>query len=260
MQLDHLVIETRVRSGWSAIDLGITLARRFWLRSVCLYLLLAVPVYLLTRFFSTDWYFLSYVILWWMKPVFERPILFLLSRELFSESTSFKQTVFAFGQWIKPGLFWILTLRRLSFLRSMHAPITLLERPKGKDYGRRTAILGSKVSRPAFWLTMVLFHIEAFMVLGIFVLIALIAPEWVDLSFWLLESEQVRNTYEDLIALFVVASIAPFYVASGFMLYISRRVELEGWDIEMCFRDWMNDKKASNSATAPVANRLRDRI
>lgn len=81
MQLDHLIIETRIRSGWSAIDLGVVLGRSFWLRSVCLCLVMALPVYALTRLVSDGWYFLPYIILWWLKPLFERPILFLLSRE-----------------------------------------------------------------------------------------------------------------------------------------------------------------------------------
>ena len=31
------------------------------------------------------------------------------------------------------------------------------------------------------------------------------------------------------------------YVVAGFMLYISRRVELEGWDMEIIFRNWMTN-------------------
>ena len=31
--------------------------------------------------------------------------------------------------------------------------------------------------------------------------------------------------------------MAPFTVSCGFMLYISRRVELEAWDIELGFRN-----------------------
>jgi hypothetical protein len=34
----------------------------------------------------------------------------------------------------------------------------------------------------------------------------------------------------------VVLFVEPFYVASGFALYLNRRVELEAWDIEQEFR------------------------
>ena len=34
----------------------------------------------------------------------------------------------------------------------------------------------------------------------------------------------------------VIALLEPFYVASGFAMYLNRRVELEAWDIEQEFR------------------------
>lgn len=245
MQLDQLIIETRVRSGWSAIDLGVALGRSFWWRSVCLYLLLALPVYGLTRLVSDGWYFLPYVVLWWMKPLFERPILFLLSRELFTEPMPFWQVLRHAGLWVKPGLFWVLTIRRFSVARGMYAPITLLERPDSKTYAQRASILGNKFGSEAFWLTTVLFHIEIFVEFAVLAIAKLIAPEMIDVSGLLFNELQQNNAYIDLVSIFVMASIAPFYVASGFMLYISRRVEIEGWDIEICFRDWMAKQKTS---------------
>lgn len=240
MQLEQLIIETRVRSGWSAIDLGLVLARPFWWRSVCLYLLLAIPVYGLTRLISDDWYFLPYVVLWWLKPLFERPILFLLSREIFAEPMPFREVLRNIGSWLKPGLFWILTTRRFNVARGMYAPITLLERPNGKAYAQRTSILGSKFSSEAFWLTIVFLHIETFLLVAVVAVAKLLAPEAVDMSSLLFNDNQINNVYADFISIFIMAGIAPFYVASGFMLYISRRVEIEGWDIEMCFREWMS--------------------
>lgn len=253
MQLDRLIIETRVRAGWSAIDLGMVLGRSFWLRSVCLYLFLALPVYALTRLVPVDLSYLPYIIFWWMKPLFERPILFLLSRELFSEPMSFTQVVRAFSAWLKPGLLWIVTLRRLSFARGMYAPITLLERPDAKAYAQRASVLGSKFSSEAFWLTIVLYHVEVFLELAVIIICKLIAPDSIDMSGLLLGGDsQLSNAYTDIISIFVMAAIAPFYVASGFMLYISRRVELEGWDIEICFRDWMAKYKGHISDKEPL--------
>lgn len=252
MQLDRLIIETRVRSGWSAIDLGVVFARAFWLRSVCLYLLLALPVYGLTRLVSDDWYFLPYILLWWMKPLFERPILFLMSRELFDEHMPFRQVLKNWGQWLKPGLFWILTLRRISFARGMYAPITLLERPNSKAYSQRASVLGSKFSGEAFWLTIIFVHLETFMMLAVVALAKLIAPEAIDVTGLLFNDNQVNNVYTDIISIIIIAGVAPFYVAGGFMLYISRRVELEGWDIEMCFRDWMSKHRDAAPAVEGV--------
>ncbi len=40
----------------------------------------------------------------------------------------------------------------------------------------------------------------------------------------------------DLSYLVALSLIEPLYLASGFTLYLNRRTELEGWDIEIVFR------------------------
>jgi hypothetical protein len=42
--------------------------------------------------------------------------------------------------------------------------------------------------------------------------------------------------------------IAPFYVAAGFALYLTRRTELEAWDIELAFRRLISRKQSSREA------------
>jgi len=37
------------------------------------------------------------------------------------------------------------------------------------------------------------------------------------------------------------------------MLYICRRVELEGWDIEIVFRNWMSNYKAPQAQALPTS-------
>ncbi len=243
MQLNRLIIETRLRTAWSSIDLGIVLGRMFWLRAVSLYLLMALPVYGLTRMLDSSHAVLPYLILWWCKPLFERPILFFMSRELFSQQTSFSETLSHFREWLFTGIGWILTIRRLSVSRAMFAPITLLERPDSTAYSQRATVLGNKFASESMWLTVVLFHVEQFLSLSLLMLFFIFFPEQVDISLAWLNDLRENNAYVDLAFLVVMAAVAPFYVAGGFMLYISRRVELEGWDIEICFRDWMNGFK-----------------
>lgn len=240
MQLDSLIIETRLRSGWSAIDLGFSLARRFWLRSICVYLVVALIVYGSTYFFTANYQFLPYFVLWWFKPLFERPILYMLSRELFAEPMPFSKILKEYRRWLKPGFFWIVTIRRLSIYRGMHAPISLLETPARRDYGPRASVLGAKHSSEALWLNVVLLHVEMIMAFAIFALVAILAPELVNFSNLISEADKINSFWIDLINMLVMACVAPFYVAGGFMLYISRRVEIEGWDIEIIFRDWMS--------------------
>ena len=245
MQLNKLIIETRLRTGWSSIDLGFVLGRMFWLQGFALYLLIAMPVFALTRLLDDAYVFLPYFILWWCKPIFERPILFLLSRELFSQKTDLKQALGYFREWFFTGLGYILTLRRLSVNRAMYAPITLLEKPRSGQYSQRASVLGNKFASESMWLTVVVYYVEQILSVALLMLFYIFFPEQVDVSLaWVNELRQ-NNSYVDLGALLVMAAIAPFYVAAGFMLYISRRVELEGWDIEICFRDWMASYKTS---------------
>ena len=241
MQLDSLIIETRVRSAWSSIDLGFALARRFWLRSVWLYIAILLPAFLLTRFLPAEWVYLPYLILWWCKPLFERPILHLLSRELFAEPMPFFKVLGQWRLWLIPGLFKILTIRRLNIYRGMVAPITLLEQPDNRSYRLRTKVLGSTFSTQALWLNVLLFHLESFLYLGFLALVQLMVANYFDAQIWDWASHEYYRHLFEFLWYSIVAMVAPFYVAAGFMLYISRRVELEGWDIEITFRNWMTN-------------------
>lgn len=260
MQLDKLIIETRLRNGWSAIDLGMVLARRFWLRGLSVYLLVAAPIFWLTQTFFADVYWLPYFIFWWCKPLFERPILFFLSRELFHQKMGFWNTLRHWRQWCWPGIGWILTLRRISVGRGMYAPISLLERPAARQYSRRASVLGNKFASEASWLTVVLFHFESFLAIAALVLLEVFFPDQLSLDLALLSELQANSIWIDLGSLIMMAVVAPFYVAAGFMLYIARRIELEGWDIEICFRDWMAEINATQKASkSHVAAEPRER-
>ncbi len=259
MQLNSLIVETRVRTAWSAIDLGFAVGKLFWLRGVLLYLCVAAPVFLLTRFVTDIGSVLPYLILWWCKPLFERPILFFLSRELFSEPMGFTRTLRNFRLWLMPGLAWILTVRRLSVTRAMYAPITLLERPNSSQYSQRASVLGGKYASEATWLTVVMYHVESFFYLALLVLLVIFFPDQFKVSFAWFNELSGNNTYVDIVYLIIMAVIAPFYTAAGFMLYISRRIELEGWDIEICFRDWMVDYRANMAQGQGVVSKQTQR-
>ena len=250
MQLSNLVIETRLRNAWSSIDLGFVFARQFWFRGVLLYLFVAFPFFVLTRIFTDYGSVLPFLILWWLKPLFERPILYFMSRELFSDKTGVLRTLLNYRDWLFPGLFSILITRRISLARAMYAPITLLERPTSSAYGSRALVLGNKFSGEGLWLTLILFFTEVVFAISLLSLLAIMFPEHIDVAIaWANDLEQ-SSAVLDFVTLLIMATIAPFYVAAGFILYISRRVELEGWDIEICFRDWMRNYKKPTSGVS----------
>ena len=259
MQLSELIIDPRVRSSWSAIDLGTLLGRKFWLRGFTLYLSLALPAFFiaLTTSQFTDW--LPYLLLWWFKPIFERPFLYCLSRELFGEKSSYLSTLKNFKHWLWPGFLSVITLRRLSTNRGMYAPVSLLERPSASEYGKRTSILGATYSGGSTWLTIAIYHFEGIILIALLTLFAFLFPDHLKSAFSWLETSSANNSHEYvfLLQVVVMALVAPLYCAAGFMLYICRRIELEGWDIEICFRDWVqNQVSKANEDDLATARRV----
>ena len=106
-----------------------------------------------------------------------------------------------------------------------------------------------------------LIHFENFFYYSILASIALFAPDYISEVFdnWFSEGyfSFAGVILFDLLVLFVLSAVAPFYVAGGFMLYISRRIELEGWDIEICFREWLLQSQDQDVLT-PSPQRMLD--
>jgi hypothetical protein len=64
-------------------------------------------------------------------------------------------------------------------------------------------------------------------------------PDSVRSELWQVYRDGESAAAEGVLALLyaaVVLALEPFYVASGFAMYLNRRVELEAWDIEQEFR------------------------
>jgi len=247
MQLNKLIIEPRIRSASAAVDLGFVLGRLFWLRSVSLYMVLVIPVFVITHLIFEETSAVPFLIMWWLKPLFERSTLFMLSRELFSERMGFWNTLRNYKLWLFPGLIKILITRRISLGRSFYAPIILLEQPKGKDYTKRRHVISLNYASSANWLNIVLIHVESFLSFAAIILVTTLWPGLIDLSELFTDENLSGAIYFDLLAMLCIVFVAPFYTTAGFVLYISRRIELEGWDIEICFRDWVTDFKQRSS-------------
>lgn len=241
MQVKNLAVQARLRSQWESIDLGTALARKYWLPLFLVWLLPAgILLGTLAWLFpgSPGW---SMFAVWWLKPVFDRLPLYIISQALFGSPVSalaalkqfFTQNRYDWMAWI--------TLRRLSPTRSFDMPVTVLEQSSGAARNSRIGVLHRKHSSAATWLTLTGVHLEGFLLIAAFILIYLFIPEQVAANInWqpifrgdTLELEWVSN----VLYLFIMAAVAPFYIVSGFCLYVGRRIELEGWDIEIQFRN-----------------------
>jgi len=93
VELEKVTAEIRPRTAWEAIDLGISLVRvhtvallKGWMASV-------YPICLLILALSWSSMFWGVFLIWWLKPVWERVALHPLSRSLFGEHPTWRETM-----------------------------------------------------------------------------------------------------------------------------------------------------------------------
>ena len=233
MKLENMAFVARPRSPWEAVDLGLHMARAWWGPLCLAWLVLAVPVSLLLWLLPIPTAWLPWLI-WWLKPLFERPQLYILSRAVFGTVPSLRDTLRALPAMMSSQWFSSLTWRRLSPSRSYDLPLVMLEGAGGKTRQQRIALLHQHQYSQSFWLTLIGYHLEIVLVLaGLAILSVLMPMGESGTHFTSLVEQEVLLA---VIYLVVMALIAPFYVAGGFALYLNRRIHLEGWDIELVFR------------------------
>lgn len=243
--LQKLAVMPRPRSHWQAIDAGMLLARKHYWKLLALWFTFSIPIGLV--FFAIVYFdLLGYWVIgfgWWFKPLYELPILMYLSRALFRQPTSIRQALKDTKSQIFRLLATYLTLSRLSPTRSMTASVVFLEQQKGKARRERVSTLTNDTNR-AYTLMLSWIHIEAITFYILFPIIYSLI--YADMDFSELFDKFIRNDADmatpELLAyagipLVVSALVGPFYVASGFLLYINRRMRLEAWDIEHQFQD-----------------------
>ena len=179
------------------------------------------------------------VLVFWLKPWLDRSLLFVLSRAVFGETTRWsdlwaaRREVFA-RQW-----FTTLTLARLSPWRSYTQPIGQLEGLRGSAWRKRRAVLLSGQRGAASGLQFVYANLEMIAMVAALSIIAWFLPDGLKSQAWAAwqsgESVPINAAVAVIYGL-VVLALEPFFVASGFAMYLNRRVELEAWDIEQEFR------------------------
>ncbi len=242
MQLDKIIIALRHRTPWEAMDLGVMLMRRMWPVIFIPWFLMMLVVLGFVVFAQLQhyWYFALFF-LWWIKPVYESMLLFILSRGVFGEYAETGQVFSSTREWLKTGVLTTLFFWRLSPSRSFNMPVHQLEGLKGAQRRQRLETLHRVTGSHAMGVTVIGLLFEYILVMTLYALLFFILPdstiEYID--------SLVENTGDET-WWYVIASIIygvtlfvlePFYVAAGFMLYLNRRTQLEGWDIELDFRN-----------------------
>ncbi len=254
MDLDKLAVEIRPRTPWEAADLGLLMAKRWWWPLTKIWLVMVVPLFLILSFLPLEWLWLQYTIIWWLKPIFERALLDFMSLSVFGDEPSTRRVFNNFSRVAFRQFFASLLWRRLSPSRSFDLPVLQLEGLAGSDRSIRMAVLHREGTSQANSLTMYGASIEGCLSLAVVGLVFMFVPNEFDIPWSELYMEQnSRGIMLVINSLSVIAGtlVAPFYVASGFSLYLNRRVNLEGWDIEIAFRKIARKREAKKKQSKP---------
>jgi len=241
VQLDNIIIALKLRSPWEAMDLGVMVMRRMW-RVIFMPWLILISIilsFILFTGYHGYWLFAS-VFMWLIKPVYESMILHILSRAVFGEYLTTGEVFSMFGKWLKTGLKTSFTFWRFSPSRAFNMSVHLLEGLTGHERKQRLNTLHRVTGWHASGLTIIGVHFEMIFSLALYALLFFIMPNLFQ-GFLTYSVDQETNKMMWMFAGSIVYAIAlfilePFYVASGFMLYLNRRIQLEGWDIELDFK------------------------
>ena len=246
MQPADITLALRRRSPWEATDLGLAMMQRWWRPVYATHALVlgvvACPALLLGWAFDAVW--LGIVAIWWLQPVYDRAALYVLSRAVFGEAPDIRVVLGAVRGWLTTGVIAALTFGRIDFARSFNLPVRQLEGQRGREARARRSVLGRRARGTAVWLTVVWVHFEAVLLWSAGAMTQLLLPaqlerqrgDEVPLLGGFFERLTAASVGDGLIFTAVWLVLEPFYVATGFALYLNRRTLLEGWDIEVALR------------------------
>jgi hypothetical protein len=257
MRLADISITLRRRNPWEAIDLGAAMYRRWFRPLLTIWLAVYLPVLCACAGAFWDRLWVAWLVLWWLKPLFERFVLHVASRAAFGAVPSVRETLAAWREILSPmPWLWITILRPLYLQRSYTMPVSQLERQRGAERRARERVLGRRAMSSGSWLAVICAHFELAAALSIYVLGALLGPSAAatPADFWQRFTSGGRGGFgftDLLIQAGAIGLVAPLFICSGFSLYLNRRAQLEAWDIEMGLRR-IEERLASLARTVPA--------
>lgn len=247
MRLEDVTAEIRPRVPWESIDLGCALARRHLGALMKAWSLTVVPLWIVLAILLRNHPILFILCVRWLKPIYDRVPLFVVSRALFGDVPSVKEVVRAWPILLVRRLWFALVVGRFSPARSLSLPVAELEGLRGKDYRQRVDLLERNGGEGATMATLAGLVLEAVTGFGMVMFVLMIVPGTVSSRWWsgiadffnYFDVSDIPAGFFWLLALVQMVAITlmePFYVSAGFALYINSRTLTEGWDIELAFK------------------------
>lgn len=235
-QVQHIL------SSWQDIDEGVYLARQCYadIWKPLLFMLFIVSGVMLMGTSQLSVYWIIFII-WWLKPVYDRLILKILSLHVSREHSTYKQLlIFTLKLFVSFDVLKAITVRRFSFVRSFLLPIYQLEKNTGQRNRERIKVISRGSSSRAANLTFMSLLTENVITITFISMLFYVTPAEIRMA--MIDNEIVQDqTFIKFIMVYMyVATLLitePLYVASGFSLYMNKRKRLEAWDIELVFKN-----------------------
>ncbi|MDR1024403.1 MAG: DUF4129 domain-containing protein [Treponema sp.] len=261
--LNSGILALRRRSLWEAADSGLLLWRRnlgylipffalpFW---ICAFALLSFSLSKTappSGSFGNFPLLRAWFILWWLNPLFDRFILHVVAARYFEPHSSFPGLFRGLAGSICRGLPGDLLWRRFSPWRAAVMPLRVLERAavRSRRTGKRQRVVNRKRALSGGGLHFCIF-LTVWCPLLQWILIA------GETFFVFLISQQFNLTLPGSGNPFALGGlyyytlwcvnylvVESLYVCMGFGLYLNSRVEVEGWDIELLFRQFAGRRR-----------------
>lgn len=257
MNLQESRLPLRYRSNSEAMDLGRRLFQERPFLYMALWATFSLPFYaLLALLFYRAPAWLSLAI-WWFKPVFEAPLLQVMSLQVFEAPPSYRTCVKMSWRLLwRRRLLGDLTIRRFSLQRSLLLPIVVLEGLKGQDFRRRAHEVRRYSGGSSTWLSIFGMHFEWLASYGLLAFVLwlwygdsqnILAGDPVStlsslmnyLQLWMKDvlaggemGERFTWGYNVIYGL-LLCFWEPIYIACGFTLYLNTRIRSEGWDLRL---------------------------
>ena len=139
MQLNQLQFVARSRRAYEVFDLAVLMYRQHLWRLMLIYALLLTPI-LVISLLLLPIYWVG-VVLWWLKPLLERPLLHYLSKAAFGQPASLIECLASLKQLNWLSMLLKLTVFRFSPYRAFYAAIDQLEGLTGAPASQRKRLL-----------------------------------------------------------------------------------------------------------------------
>jgi len=245
-------ISSRKMDSREAADTGLLLWRESFINFLPFF---AIPFWLcafILRLLPGKMQYFSWLILWFLRPLFDRPVLHIISVRFFESVTGMKRLFKGLGKSLWRGLLGDLLWRRFSPLRAAMMPVYVLEYGKpvkksADEIKKRKELLKKSGIGYCFFLTLWGIALEIALLAGEFFFFG-IMTELFSIEVWPFTGNYMKN-----IEMFIFTAwcfnfmfVETLYVCMGFSLYINSRIDVEGWDIEIMFRNFakkLNKKK-----------------